>query len=97
MLICVTEENIKCGERDDPRHCPIALACKCAGLADPYVDREEIRLGDAKVPLPDIARDFIEEFDEGSYSDDSKEREDEYKAVVKPFEFEIELETGAKR
>lgn len=80
MKIKVTQEHIDKGVTLDNCLCPVALACKDAGLEQPRVDAFTVYvLG--KHPylysLPRTARIFIANFDDHE--------------PVHPFEFEIEV------
>lgn len=78
--IIVTEDDIKQGIKNDPFYCPIKLAADKSNLAIPVHEVGEnilLLCNNKAIELPDIAKNFIHDFDCG-YS-------------VKPFEFDIEL------
>jgi hypothetical protein len=90
MLIEVTTDDIVNGKREKCRECPIALAfnrCMPEYQASVGVDtgsffNHEDRLVISLAFLPEVARDFVLNFD--------------MQKDVKPFSFEIDLSTGVK-
>lgn len=66
--ITVTKDDIDQGEPGQEDCCPIALACKRAGMKDPFVTVTTVRYlhGGKRIvrKLPEKATAFIEEFDE---------------------------------
>ena len=75
--ISVSKKNIKEGRRKKPYACPIALACKDAGLYDPSVGDYYMVLTGKIVDTPNTVHRFIQNFDAGK--------------PVKPFKFRINL------
>jgi len=79
IRISVTAEDINNGVRKDCTACPIALAMVRAGLFHPMARPRTLRWGLNKpVPTPNVAADFMDEFDHGQ--------------SVEPFEFTITAE-----
>ena len=79
--ITVTQEHIDKGDVGSSHSCPVAIACKDAGLIDPCVDKLVIsqELSDGAVIgiyTPIKVAEFIENFDAGK--------------EVKPIEFELD-------
>lgn len=68
MRITVTQQDIEQGKRRDEQSCPVALACKRAGLSEPrvdnyyvsYISRED---GSFSFLLPQQVKNFIIAFD----------------------------------
>jgi len=73
----VTAEDIVKGEPKDHCFCPLALACKRAGIRSPVVENYSLESEDGNAALADEACDFVHDFDLGR--------------PVKPFSFEVEL------
>lgn len=81
MKISVTKEHINNGQTCKSVHCPIALAIKEHFDTFVSVGPCEVAIGGPfnNIPLPQIARRFIEDFDYGD--------------SVEPFTFELESRT----
>lgn len=62
--ISVTYADILNGEPFSELSCPIALAIHRATGVEPEVNSRRIKVGGNAIPTPDIARDFIELYDE---------------------------------
>jgi len=86
MIVKVTKNHIDRGKPDSCYNCPIALALHEADYAVSYmvtVSPVHVHLEfsgietEMDLPLPQIACDFIDDFDNGR--------------KVKPFEFELEI------
>lgn len=86
--IFVTQNNIDSGLTESPDQCPIALACRDAGLelwigcVNAYFSQEAYKGRDQDCPgqfseLPDSAKTFIADFDEGK--------------EVEAFEFDLDI------
>lgn len=82
MLINVTEQHIKMGQKKRASCCPIALAASeqtnmtaIVSLSDIMFKKDEVLYG-PKTELPEIACQFIFDFDEGQ--------------PVQPFSFELD-------
>lgn len=88
IKIEVTADDIENGSARRARCCPIALACRRAGLEDPAVfpgmrdgqgsifhGPADPIVGRKHIPLPEVAAEFIIAIDEG--------------AEVEPFSFEV--------
>lgn len=73
MKINVTKEDIKKGKPKEARLCPIARACKRAGLKDAAVRYTRIENGRQCFPISKTTSRFISDFDLGK--------------PVKPFSF----------
>jgi len=72
MIILVKREHIDNGVANSSSCCPIALACKDAGLKNVWVDHRSIcyLLNDnifRYIPLPSVAMEFVRHFDAGEY------------------------------
>lgn len=81
ITINVTQEHIDRGKVGSTYACPIALACRDAGLLSPFVTWDIIEWGGDEgvtLPTPHTAQTFIEDFD-------AEEQ-------VVPFSFDIEFE-----
>lgn len=88
MLIKVTQEHIDNGVRQDCMGCPIALACKDAGIKTPWVTETYVAScqfpsGEEKISLPLVAEEFVRNFD--------NEVEDAVAIKRVPFEFELDV------
>lgn len=76
MKIKVTQDDIDCGVRKVKSACPVALATKLHfSNADVIVDYDTLFIGYEWFTLPEEAKDFINNFDNGD--------------EVEPFEFEV--------
>lgn len=93
IKIDVTQEDIGKGERGCQSRCPVALACRRAGIKEALVGTGALNYlttaNDAVkihvVPLPQEVKDFVSRFDYMSYRGGVPQ-------LVEPFSFELELE-----
>ena len=70
MIIEVTEQHIRHGTRNNCEHCPIALAVnETFNINTAVVSGEDFAIGEGinfkEYSLPQEARDFIRQFDDG--------------------------------
>ncbi len=63
VVVEVTAADIERGEKRDQCLCPVALACKRAGIVNPEVENYSIYVGGRYIDLPDEATQFIVDFD----------------------------------
>lgn len=77
MKVTVTQEDIGHGIKNNPCHCPVALALIAAGVPNPSVFGNCVWAGDGSFyKLPAEAYQFIADFDQGK--------------LVSPIEFDVE-------
>lgn len=80
MLVEVTLEDIRLGQKQNCQHCPVARALWRAMPIEGkfiFVGVWNVQLRDKEYPLPEVVSRFIRDFDSGKN--------------VEPFSFELEL------
>ena len=66
ITVQVTPEHIQSGIPKDPRRCPVALAIRAVGLADPVVGSDLVFIGsDREAELPAKVQAFVFAYDHG--------------------------------